>query len=354
MIVHNSTFIQPLGTFVHEYGYLSPHLCIVNEATFSFSANAQQMTEKGHMHKGDHMHKAAQTVSLEQTPGVFTQESVTLAPGDYQFAIANKGVDHEVGFVLVPKGKYDAANHIKAAYVSAPVATNTTGKTSVVTLAKGEYEYFCPLNPTAKYPLTVTDVNSISLTQTPGEFTQKSVTVAPGSYQFDIVNDGVDHEVGFVLVPKGKYDAANHIKAAYVSAPVATNTTGKTSVVTLEKGEYEYFCPLNPTAKNSLTVVDVKNVSLTQVPGEFTEKRITLAPGSYQFDIINKGVDHEVGFVLAPKGKTDAANHIKAAYVTAPVATNTTGKTSVVTLEKGEYVYFCPLNPTKQNTLIVK
>jgi len=32
VIVHNSTFIQPLGTFVHEYGYLSPHLCIVNEA----------------------------------------------------------------------------------------------------------------------------------------------------------------------------------------------------------------------------------------------------------------------------------------------------------------------------------
>lgn len=77
------------------------------------------------------------------------------APGTYQFEIGNTDVDHKVGFVLVPKGKYDAAHHIKAAYVKAPVAQGSSSKTGTVELSAGEYEYFCPLNPTPKYTLTV-------------------------------------------------------------------------------------------------------------------------------------------------------------------------------------------------------
>ncbi|MFK7783983.1 MAG: hypothetical protein AB8B56_02645, partial [Crocinitomicaceae bacterium] len=110
-------------------------------------------------------------------------------------------------------------------------------------------------NPTPKYKLTVVDqVETIKLAQTPGKFTKKKVKLAPGSYQFEIANDGVDHEVGFVLVPKGKYEATDHIKEAYVKAPVANGTSSLTSIVTLEAGEYEYFCPLNPTEKYKLTV----------------------------------------------------------------------------------------------------
>ena len=196
-----------------------------------------------------------QNIKLEQKPGVFVDESLTLAPGDYQFEIANEGVSHEVGFVLVPKGKYDASNHIKAAYVKAPVANGKSSMTNVVSLAAGEYEYFCPLNPTAKYPLTVkSNVEDIKLTQVPGKFKTESVIVKEGTYQFEIENEGVSHNVGFVLVPKGKYDASNHIKAAYVKAPVANGTSSMTNVVSLKPGEYEYFCPLNPTAKNSLTI----------------------------------------------------------------------------------------------------
>ncbi len=196
-----------------------------------------------------------QNVKLTQTPGEFEMKNLTLAPGQYQFEIANSNVDHEVGFVLVPKGKYDAADHIKAAYVKAPVAKGTSSMTSVVDLPAGEYEYFCPLNPTPKYPLTVTDkIEKVKLTQTPGEFEMKNLTLAPGQYQFEIANSNVDHEVGFVLVPKGKYDAADHIKAAYVKAPVAKGTSSMTSVVDLPAGEYEYFCPLNPTPKYPLTV----------------------------------------------------------------------------------------------------
>ena len=97
-------------------------------------------------------------------------------------------------------------------------------------------------------------VNKVHLAQTDGEFTIKSLMLTPGEYQFEIANHGVDHEVGFVLAPKGKTDQANHIKAAYVSAPVPNGKSSMTSVVALEAGDYEYFCPLNPTDKYPLTV----------------------------------------------------------------------------------------------------
>ncbi len=294
-------------------------------------------------------------VKLAQTPGAFVIQDLTLSEGDYQFEIANMGVDHEVGFVLVPKGKYDQANHIKEAYVKAPAATNQSSMTNVVSLKAGEYEYFCPLNPTRKYSLTVKAPESIKLTQMPGKFTVESVVVKEGTYQFEIANDGVDHEVGFVLVPKGKYDQANHIKPAYVKAPVANGKSSMTSVVNLSAGEYEFFCPLNPTEKYPLTVSnEIKNVKLTQVPGKFETTSLSLKEGQYQFEIANEGVDHQVGFVLVPKGKYDAANHIKAAYVKAPVANGTSSMTNVVTLTKGEYEYFCPLNPTAKNSLTIE
>ena len=293
-------------------------------------------------------------VKLTQTPGEFQTKSLTLKEGSYQFEIANQGIDHEVGFVLVPKGKYDEADHIKAAYVSAPAATGKSSMTSVVSLKAGEYEYFCPMNPTPKYALTVGNPKKVKLTQIPGEFQTKSLALKEGNYQFEIANQGVDHEVGFVLVPKGKYDAADHIKAAYVSAPAGTGKSSMTSVVSLKAGEYEYFCPMNPTPKYALTVGTPKKIKLTQTPGEFQTKSLTLKEGSYQFEIANQGVDHEVGFVLVPKGKYDAADHIKAAYVSAPAGTGKSSMTSVVSLKAGEYEYFCPMNPTAKNSLTVE
>ena len=194
-------------------------------------------------------------IKLEQVTGAFTTESLILAEGEYQFDIHNKDVEHEVGFVIVPKGKYDPSNHIKEGYVTKPVATGMNSMTQVVNLPAGEYEYFCPLNKTEKYPLTVSNkVEKIELSQVPSHFTQKNVTVTEGLYQFEITNNGVDHNVGFVLVPKGQYAPENHIKTAYVKSPVANGTTSKSHVVNLEAGEYEYFCPLNKTPKYSLTV----------------------------------------------------------------------------------------------------
>jgi len=195
-------------------------------------------------------------INLEQTAGVFTTESVNLAEGQYQFNISNNNVGHDVGFVLVPKGKYSAENHIKDAYVKAPVKNGLKSLTSVVNLEAGEYEYFCPMNPTPKYSLTVHEgVDNLKLSQVDGAFKVQSLTVSEGLYQFEIGNSGVDHEVGFVLVPKGKYSQENHIQEAYVKAAVPNGKSSMTNIVNLKAGEYEYFCPLNPTPKYSLTVV---------------------------------------------------------------------------------------------------
>ena len=101
---------------------------------------------------------------------------------------------------------------------------------------------------------------------------------------------------------------------------------------------------------------EVKTVALEQTKGEFTQKQVKLSEGTYVFAISNTGVGHNVGFVLVPKGK-DASkpeNHIKNAYVTKAVETGKTQKSNEVKLKKGEYVYFCPLNPTPQYTLIVE
>lgn len=100
-----------------------------------------------------------------------------------------------------------------------------------------------------------------------------------------------------------------------------------------------------------------KKISLEQTPGEFTQKQLTVPAGTYVFEISNNAVGHGVGFVLVEKGKdiSKPENHIQTAYVTEVVATGKTQTSQPTTLEVGEYVYFCPMNPTAtDNTLIVK
>ncbi|RNC88327.1 MAG: hypothetical protein ED556_03845 [Winogradskyella sp.] len=116
--------------------------------------NAQESMKKDAMMMKD---SKATTVTLEQTKGEFTQKELVLNAGDYIFEISNNNVGHNVGFVLVQKGK-DASNpenHIKTAYVTKAVANNTSETSKVTSLEKGEYVYFCPLNPTPQYTLTV-------------------------------------------------------------------------------------------------------------------------------------------------------------------------------------------------------
>ena len=100
---------------------------------------------------------------------------------------------------------------------------------------------------------------------------------------------------------------------------------------------------------------DAKTVKLEQVPGKFTKTSLKLKAGkAYVFEVVNNGIDHAVGFVVAPKGKTEQENHISAAYLTNTIEDGQTATSNVVTLEKGEYVYFCPLNPTPQYAITVE
>ncbi|MGB3149997.1 MAG: plastocyanin/azurin family copper-binding protein [Maribacter sp.] len=98
---------------------------------------------------------------------------------------------------------------------------------------------------------------TIALEQTDGEFTQKQITVSEGTYVFEISNNAVDHNVGFVLVKKGQdvSKPENHIKTAYVTEQVATGAKQNSNPTVLEKGEYVYFCPLNPTATDNTLIV---------------------------------------------------------------------------------------------------
>lgn len=99
-------------------------------------------------------------------------------------------------------------------------------------------------------------VKTVSLEQTKGAFTQKSLTLSEGTYVFEVTNNNAAPEVGLVLIEAGKdgSDANNHIKDAYVSQMVKHGKTQSSKAVTLKKGTYKYFCPFNHTPEYTLTV----------------------------------------------------------------------------------------------------
>lgn len=107
--------------------------------------------------------------------------------------------------------------------------------------------------------------------------------------------------------------------------------------------------------KDKMMDAPVKTISIEQVEGEFVQKQITVDAGTYTFAIANNAVGHNVGFVLVKKGAdiSNPKNHIQTAYVTAQVENNTTGTSNPTTLAAGEYVYFCPLNPTSTDNLLI-
>ncbi len=78
---------------------------------------------------------------------------------------------------------------------------------------------------------------------------------------------------------------------------------------------------------------------------------LKLEPGTYVFRVTNRNVPYELGFWLRGDGLVDRA--------TLPSVSGgglTTGATKeyVITLEPGDYVYSCPLNPTPDYRLEVE
>lgn len=96
--------------------------------------------------------------------------------------------------------------------------------------------------------------NVIKLSQTDGKFVVESMTVEAGKFIFEVLNNGVDREVGFVLVPMKNGKEGEHIKAAYLANAVKDGQTARSQVVDLKPGTYSYFCPLNPTPHYTIVV----------------------------------------------------------------------------------------------------
>ena len=101
----------------------------------------------------------------------------------------------------------------------------------------------------------------------------------------------------------------------------------------------------------------VATVKLVETPGQFETKSLELKPGKYQFDISNKDVDHEVAFFLqkeSDKGSKEFSTALANSGLSKTLKKGESGKTGVVELEKGTYVYSCPLNPTPHYIITVK
>lgn len=99
------------------------------------------------------------------------------------------------------------------------------------------------------------------------------------------------------------------------------------------------------------TTAKPTEIELVQTPGQFEPKELKLKAGTYVFKIVNKGIDHNVGFYLQhdnDKGKKVAKSD------TGLIKTNTSAKTGVVVLKPGKYVYSCPLNPTPHYVITVE
>ena len=98
-------------------------------------------------------------------------------------------------------------------------------------------------------------------------------------------------------------------------------------------------------------------IKLVQTPGKFEGQQLKLKPGAYQFEVSNKGVDHEVAFFLQKeedKANKEFSTALKNSGVAKMIKNGETQTTGVVELTKGTYVYSCPLNPTPHYTIVVE
>lgn len=100
----------------------------------------------------------AKVIKLTQVDGKFTKTELNLKPGKYIFEVTNKKVDREVGLVVAnttEEGK--AGDHIKEGYLANTIKKGEKARSQVVVLGEGTYKYFCPLNPTPEYTITVSE-----------------------------------------------------------------------------------------------------------------------------------------------------------------------------------------------------
>lgn len=104
-------------------------------------------------------------------------------------------------------------------------------------------------------------------------------------------------------------------------------------------------------AQTKMKKETAKTVELVQTKGKFNQGNLKLKPGNYVFEIENKSVGKDVGFYLHKvNDEKPLVNSDKAGLI----PNNEKRQTGIVALEKGEYVYSCPLNPTADYKIIVE
>ncbi len=106
------------------------------------------------------------------------------------------------------------------------------------------------------------------------------------------------------------------------------------------------------TMENNVTIIE-----LIQTMGAFQTQELNLTPGQYQFRIVNKNVERDLGFVIQnenDKGLDVMKTAIKNSFTTGYVKKGEAQYTGIVDLKTGNYIYSCPLNPTPHYRLIIK
>ena len=102
---------------------------------------------------------------------------------------------------------------------------------------------------------------------------------------------------------------------------------------------------------------DVTVIELAQVDGAFTTEALSLKPGKYQFNVTNRAVGHEVGFVIQKAADKDGdvmKTAVENSFAQNMIAKGKTESSGIVELKAGDYVYSCPLNPTPKYKITVK
>lgn len=105
---------------------------------------------------------SVETIKLEQTEGAFTTTELALEAGkEYNFEVTNHAgrpaalvlAKKEMAELSVPEIMKGAE---QGAMLSGPIEDGVTAtSTGTVKLEAGEYFYFCPMNATPKYAVTV-------------------------------------------------------------------------------------------------------------------------------------------------------------------------------------------------------
>lgn len=114
---------------------------------------------------------------------------------------------------------------------------------------------------------------------------------------------------------------------------------------------------INQSLKAQTMEKNVTIIELIQTEGQFETQELHLTAGKYQFRVVNKNVDKDLGFVIQKEEDKNSdlmKTAIPTSFTTAYVKKGDVQYTGIVELKKGSYVYSCPLNPTPHYKLTVK